>query len=105
MRRLGIPPSRRAIPDLSRIPAKYHFLVLPRVPLHIGVPPNDIIDVPEDDLASLRVLLKSPHASSILRELSDAADEAVEMVKDEMMKMEGFVWDVNVGFHAVPSMQ
>lgn len=75
------------------------------MPLHIRIPPNDTIDVPDDDLSSLRTFLASPHARSIIEELSNAVDEVVEMIRDEMMKTEGFVWEVNVGFHAVPSMQ
>jgi aprataxin len=27
------------------------------------------------------------------------------MIQDEMMKTEGFVWGVDMGFHAVPSMR
>lgn len=27
------------------------------------------------------------------------------MVRDEMMKADGFVWGVNVGLHAIPSMR
>lgn len=40
----------------------------------------------------------------VLEVLKVAADEATLMVQDEMHKTEGFVWDVHVGFHAVPSM-
>ena len=33
------------------------------------------------------------------------AAEVVEMIKDEMMKTEGFTWGVDLGFHAIPSMR
>jgi len=33
------------------------------------------------------------------------AREVEDMIKDEMMKTEGFVWGVDVGFHAIPSMK
>jgi aprataxin len=33
------------------------------------------------------------------------AGEVVEMIKDEMMKTEGFIWGVDLGFHAIPSMK
>lgn len=29
----------------------------------------------------------------------------MEMIKDEMLKTEGFEWGIQVGFHAVPSMR
>ncbi|KAJ9125092.1 hypothetical protein QFC22_000045 [Naganishia vaughanmartiniae] len=99
--------------------AKYHFLVLPRVPF----PPADNQDDDVDDdsneldrgtavssraLTSLQSLLTTTtpaEALNILRRLEQASLEAVEMVKDEMMKTEGFEWGVEVGFHAVPSMK
>ena len=33
------------------------------------------------------------------------AEEVEEMIKDEMMKTEGFTWGVHMGFHAIPSMR
>lgn len=33
------------------------------------------------------------------------AGEVVEMIRDEMMKTEGFTWGVDLGFHAIPSMR
>jgi aprataxin len=33
------------------------------------------------------------------------AGEVVEMIRDEMMKTEGFTWGIDLGFHAEPSMR
>lgn len=85
--------------------------MLPRLPLTLPSFSNDL-DGPDEitplDLVSLHHLLQSPHESSVvlqvLEVLKVAADEATLMVQDEMHKTEGFVWDVHVGFHAVPSM-
>jgi aprataxin len=49
--------------------------------------------------------MRSPHALLVLQQLAEASEEVKEMIRDEMMKTEGFVWDINVGFHAIPSMR
>ncbi|KAH8090926.1 hypothetical protein HD553DRAFT_303735 [Filobasidium floriforme] len=97
--------------------AKYHFLVLPRLPLVLptNTSPPDKIDFFPIDLVSLSSLLrlnrhkKSPETASppmmVLEKLKEAAEECVAMIKDEMLKTEGFIWDIWVGFHAVPSMR
>jgi aprataxin len=99
------------------IPAKYHFLVLPRLPLVLptNTSPPDKIDFFPIDLVSLSSLLrlnrhkKSPETASppmmVLEKLKEAAEDCVAMIKDEMLKTEGFIWDIWVGFHAVPSMK
>lgn len=99
--------------------AKYHFLILPRHPF----PPNrDVSDDDNDnnsngqDRTSLCRLDDLNDLSSVLlrtgqgrKKIVDAminlAQEVEEMIQDEMMKTEGFVWGVDMGFHAVPSMQ
>jgi hypothetical protein len=97
--------------------AKYHFLVLPRLPLVLPANtfPPDKIDFFPIDLASLSSLLRlnrhKPASESfsppllVLEKMKEAAEDCVAMVKDEMVKTEGFCWDVWVGFHAVPSMK
>jgi hypothetical protein len=99
------------------IPAKYHFLILPRLPLVLptNTSPPDKIDFFPIDLVSLSSLLrlnrhkKSPKTASppmmVLEKLKEAAEDCVAMIKDEMLKTEGFIWDIWVGFHAVPSMR
>jgi len=78
--------------------AKYHFLVLPRLPFTAA-------EISEREIDSLESLLLHPERNVVLDELEKMADEVVEMVRDEMGKSEGWEWGVNVGFHAVPSMR
>ncbi|KAJ9127763.1 hypothetical protein QFC24_000046 [Naganishia onofrii] len=99
--------------------AKYHFLVLPRVPFPLNNSSNDDdeLDDPNDiaeqtilprsvtSLHSLLTQTATTEALTVLRRLEQTSLEVVEMVKDEMMKTEGFEWGVQVGFHAVPSMR
>jgi aprataxin len=81
--------------------AKYHFLVLPRLPF--AAPGYE--DVGDRDLASLSALLRHKARGAVLAEMERTAEDVLEMVRDEMVKTEGFQWGINVGFHAVPSMQ
>lgn len=106
--------------------AKFHFLVLPRVPFTLlprgaeDAKAKDAFEalrrgpssVPLKDLSSLRSLLASPHASSVLAALRHAAQETVELIKEEQPYTKltgqgeaGTTWPVHVGFHAVPSME
>ena len=99
---------KRASPH--QLLGKYHFLILPRLPLTLPTPStstsrSDQIDYHPTDLYSLRTVLAHPHPLILLEELKRAAVDCVEMVMDEMRKTEGFEWDVQVGFHAVPSMK
>ena len=79
--------------------AKYHFLILPRYPF----PHKCSIDYLHD----LSSLLRAPKEirKAVVEEVRSMAGEVVEMIKDEMMKTEGFTWGVDLGFHAVPSMR
>ncbi|KAL1412886.1 aprataxin-like protein [Vanrija albida] len=81
--------------------ARYHFLVLPRLPSDLGP------SITARDLDSLASLLRLPHAArdAVLRAMRNAATEVEEMVRDEMLKTEGWQWPVLAGFHAVPSMR
>lgn len=79
--------------------ARYHFLVLPKLPF-----PGDT-GLLEGNLDSLAALLRHPARGAVVDAMAAAADEVVEMVRDEMHKTEGFEWGVNVGFHSVPSMR
>lgn len=78
--------------------AKYHFLVLPRVPACDG-------SYRLDDLNDLSSVMLRPSARAVVESMSSMAKEVEEMIHDEMMKTEGFVWGVHVGFHAIPSMR
>lgn len=96
--------------------AKYHFLILPRHPFPSTRDSSDTSDTDDqherslcrlDDLNDLSsVLLRTgPAREQILDAMINLAKEVEEMIQDEMMKTEGFVWGVDMGFHAVPSMQ
>ena len=77
--------------------AHFHFLVLPRLS---SSSPSD------SDLTDLRTLLRVPRrAHETLRVLADEAARLRTVVEEEMRARYGFVWDVWVGFHAVPSME
>lgn len=92
----------------ARDTAKYHFLVLPRIPLKLpSTPSSPALDLTPNDLFSLKNLLQapSPSASRVLAVLKEAGDEVKSMIEDEMEKTEGFVWGVQMGFHAIPSMK
>jgi aprataxin len=101
----SLPPSTLLLETPSTIAifdkypkASYHVLVMPRLPaqgLGLG----------ERDLDSLASLLRSKAPREVLDALEEAAAEVEEMVKDEMVKSTGVAWGVNMGFHAVPSMQ
>ncbi|GAA5916658.1 DNA 5'-adenosine monophosphate hydrolase [Sporobolomyces salmoneus] len=82
--------------------AKYHFLVLPRDPFPVeeGEKP-----IPSSLLDSLSTLLKSPQKLKVLKALEKQANTVKAMIQDEMRKEHGFVWNVNIGFHAVESMK
>jgi aprataxin len=88
--------------------ARYHFLCLPRLPFSpsVATGTQGAIFIDPNALDSLATLLRLPAnvAQMVLVDLKHAADEAKEMINDEMLKTEGFVWDVNVGFHSSPSM-
>ena len=61
-----------------------------------------------DALNDLRTLLlkTSRHdREQVIAAMADTAREVEEMVRDEMMKSEGFEWRIDIGFHAVPSMK
>ncbi|WWC58533.1 uncharacterized protein I303_101076 [Kwoniella dejecticola CBS 10117] len=89
--------------------AKYHFLVLPRYPFPPQSDPDSKKSIANldslDDLKSL-LLKTSPAArEEILQDMANMASEVEEMIRDEMLKSEGFEWKVDIGFHAIPSMK
>ncbi|KAI5121692.1 hypothetical protein M0805_002767 [Coniferiporia weirii] len=91
--------------------AHFHFLVLPRVP-------QAAPGIRVEHLTSLRTLLASEGSGkgkgkgkekenmvvTLLRHMRDDAASVRALVEAEMRERYGFVWGVNVGFHAVPSM-
>ncbi|THH04460.1 hypothetical protein EW145_g5507 [Phellinidium pouzarii] len=81
--------------------AHFHFLVLPRVqsegPLNAA------------NLTSLKTLLNSPEvgkkeALALLKRMKKDAEHVRDLVVEEMHNYFGFEWGVNIGFHAVQSM-
>ncbi|GFZ45239.1 hypothetical protein JCM24511_02965 [Saitozyma sp. JCM 24511] len=89
--------------------AKYHFLVLPRYPFPPRSNPESRSSIVKlDHLDSLRTLLLKTTADvreQVIGALADTAQEVEEMIRDEMIKTEGFEWGINIGFHAIPSMK
>jgi hypothetical protein len=125
--------SEREMAQIEPNSRKYHFLVLPRVPYFLspGTPSTSDSDqvqpesrVPDGAFASLSTLLKSNYALPVLEKMQQVSQEVVPsefyhlarslitmpisqvaaMIRDEMVKNEGFAWDVNTGFHAHESM-
>lgn len=79
--------------------ATYHFLLLPRILT------NSVFTV--GDLANLHTLLskrKKEEAKGLIEGLKKDAETVREMIEKEMLKKQGYKWDVWIGFHAVPSM-
>lgn len=95
--------------------AKYHFLILPRYPFPRNRDTRDEHNGKDDKRSLCRLddldelsdvlTLPGPARKEILEAMYSMAKEVEEMIQDEMMKTEGFVWEVDMGFHAVPSMQ
>lgn len=84
--------------------AKYHFLVLPRYPFSTKSQ-KSICSI--DDLHDLSSLLAMERGArkEVVEAIRVMAEEVVEMIRDEMMKTEGFTWGIDLGFHAEPSMR
>ncbi|KZO95764.1 HIT-like protein [Calocera viscosa TUFC12733] len=78
--------------------AMYHYLVLPRLPSSLVSSSSRI--------SSLQSLLSGDKedALRVVKILGDDAELAKSHILEEMRKKHGFEWDVNIGFHAVPSM-
>lgn len=81
--------------------AMYHFLVLPKIPFVV----SDTKQLKEAELDNLSTLLQDPDYKDVLAALTEAATEVVDMVRDEMVKTHGFEWQINTGFHSIPSMR
>jgi aprataxin len=58
-----------------------------------------------DDLKSLLLKPSADYRDEVIRAMVDTAREVEEMIRDEMVKTEGFEWKVDTGFHAIPSMR
>lgn len=77
--------------------AIFHFLILPR---HTGgQTPSHL-----KDLQSLLASGKK-NALKILQPLKEDALKARETIEEEMTRRYGVKWPINIGFHAVPSME
>jgi len=89
--------------------AKYHFLVLPRYPFAPRTDPDaskSIVKLNEiDDLQSLLTKTSPDVREQVIGALAETANEVEEMIRDEMVKTEGFEWGIDIGFHAIPSMK
>ena len=107
--------------------AKYHYLVLPRIPfklstsrspisqqaaptlsasngrLNFGASSSNI--VPASHMLSISSLLASPYAAEVLEAVHKASDRVLEHIRTDMMEQYGVTWDVERAFHAVPSME
>lgn len=122
-----------AVPEIDQCltSAKYHFLALPRIPFHLSADAGAETSKPESrsesdssatdsqfsisrsavpsgaltSLHSLITNLPATTALQVLETLRQTSLEVVDMIKDEMLKTEGFEWGIEVGFHAVPSMR
>ncbi|KAI0807548.1 hypothetical protein C8Q74DRAFT_1228002 [Fomes fomentarius] len=77
--------------------AHFHFLLLPfiRPPLRAA------------DLRDLAALLRLPReqAKAVLQNIRHDALAAKKLVEDEMVRSYGFKWGIQMGFHAVPSLE
>ncbi|KAI0748162.1 hypothetical protein C8Q80DRAFT_1170487 [Daedaleopsis nitida] len=77
--------------------AHFHFLLLPfiRAPLRPA------------DLRDLSALLRLPReqAKALLQRMQRDAAEATQLIQEEMVQRFGFRWGVQIGFHAVPSLE
>ncbi|WRT64050.1 uncharacterized protein IL334_000978 [Kwoniella shivajii] len=112
----SLPPSKLLLSSSNTLAvfdaypkAKYHFLVLPRYPFPPLSNPeskNSIAPLEAfDDLKSLLMKMNREAREDVLISMSNMAREVEEMIRDEMLKTEGFEWKIDVGFHAIPSMK
>jgi diadenosine tetraphosphate (Ap4A) HIT family hydrolase len=89
--------------------AKYHFLILPRHPFAPRSEPEETRSIARlsdlDDLRSLLTKTSPEVREQIIGALAETASEVEEMIRDEMVKTEGFEWGIDIGFHAIPSMK
>lgn len=58
-----------------------------------------------DDLRSLLLEAGADQRGDVIEAMAETAREVEEMIRDEMIKTEGFEWKIDVGFHAIPSMK
>ncbi|TKY85781.1 hypothetical protein EX895_005321 [Sporisorium graminicola] len=107
--------------------ARYHFLVLPRIPFKAsssassskpqqGIPSLSASDgklnfgatssntVPASHMQSISALLASPYTSEVLEAVRKASEDVIQYIRNDMLKDHGTTWDIERAFHAVPSM-
>ncbi|OCF32775.1 aprataxin [Kwoniella heveanensis BCC8398] len=89
--------------------AKYHFLVMPRHPFPPQSDPESRSSITSleslEDLKSVLMKCSREVREEVLTAMANMAREVEEMIRDEMLKTEGFEWKIDVGFHAIPSMK
>ncbi|WVF70890.1 hypothetical protein IAT40_005685 [Kwoniella sp. CBS 6097] len=89
--------------------AKYHFLVMPRFPFPPQSDPESRSSITSleslEDLKSVLMKCNRESREEVLTAMANTAREVEEMIRDEMLKTEGFEWKIDVGFHAIPSMK
>lgn len=108
--------------------AKYHFLVLPRIPfkatssqasvesaktaptlvaangkLNFGATSSNT--VPASHMNSISTLLASPYAAQVLEAMRRTSDRVLKHIRNDMEELYGVAWDIERAFHAVPSME
>lgn len=108
--------------------ARYHFLVLPRIPFKASAPAarngsrpgtptltaaNGKLNfgstssntVPPSHMNSLSSLMASPYAAEVLDTLRETSERVVQHIRSDMKEQYGVTWDIERAFHAVPSME
>jgi aprataxin len=103
--------------------AKYHFLVLPRLPFRSAAPRSDAAApalkaaggklslgstssniVPASHMRSVSDLMASPYAAEVLEAVRVASEKVVEFIRKDMLQQYDTEWAIERAFHAVPSM-
>lgn len=97
--------------------AKYHFLVLPRIPfklsasaanikaqqsaptlaaangkLNFGASSSNV--VPKSHMSSISTMLASPYAAEVLEAVHEASDKVLEYIRTDMKEQYGVTWDL-----------
>ena len=79
---------------------RFHFLLLPRARPEAGLHERHL-----RDLHAILSGLPREDARALLLRCRADAQEVLAHIRAEMVRAEGFAWGVQVGFHAVPSLE